>query len=58
MFAQDLKSFVTSKTNIVAIAGMAFAVYGFTKGYVSYGELTMSVTAGLSAMGLRDAVHK
>lgn len=58
MFTQDLRSFLKSKTNIIAMVGLAGSVYGFMHGYIGFSETMMAVTTNLGLMGLRDAVAK
>jgi len=58
MVRQNLKQFVTSKTNWAAAIGLGAATYAFTNNWITYGEFMQALTTSSIAFGLRDAVTK
>jgi len=56
MFEQNLKQFISSKTNWAATIGIAAAVYAFINNHITYGEFMQAVTTSSIAFGIRDAI--
>jgi hypothetical protein len=56
MFKQNLKQFVSSKTNWVSLVGIGFGVYGLVTNTLTADAAYLMVEAGLLGIGVRDAI--
>lgn len=56
LFAQDVKGFLSSKTNWTAVTGIILAVVGYTSGVIDSVALAAAILNGFAVIFLRDAV--
>jgi hypothetical protein len=58
LFSQDLKSFVTSKSNWIGGLIIIGSTVAFAKGSISMNEWLLAVSNGSAILGIKDAIVK
>jgi hypothetical protein len=58
LFSQNIKQFISSKTNWTGLGMIAGAVVGFKTAVLTPYEAVQTAIAGFSLLFIKDAVHK
>lgn len=57
-FEQDLKKFLSSKTNYISMASILFGGWGTFTGKIPFNSAMYYIEGGLLGLGLKDAIVK